>query len=210
MELFGVPISIWHALVVEEHTGIIVLIMLTLAVRVLADIWFRGKAPTPNVLKIRSASDTIAYVGSFVATIFLILSGVTGYLSLPYSSLISQPLLINKSLLALCALFFWASFFFLRYWFGPGLWNKAGLYLVYLLTAVLGFLFTMLTASMGAEIALGESAMQPVYQATGFSWQTFLIQPVDIELTLALVVVGVVIALVAVFRAPKNKSVPTS
>ncbi len=209
MDLFGVPISIWHALVVEEHSGIIVFIMLMLAVRVLADIWYRGKAATPLVLSIRSASDIIAYLGSFAAVVFLILSGITGYLILPYSSLVSQPLLINKSLLALGSLFFWAAFFFLRYWFGPGLWKRTGLYAVFVLTALLGFVFTTLTASMGAELAIGESALEPVYSAMGFSWSTFLVQPLDIEITLALVVVGVVVALVALLRAPKSKIAPS-
>ncbi len=209
MEVFGVPINIWHSLVVEEHSGIIVFIMLALAVRVLADIASRGKVASPRVQNIRTASDVIAYVGSFAAVLFLILSGVTGYLIYPYSTLVSQPLLINKSLFALGSLFFWAAFFFLRYWFGSGVWKRTGLYLVYLLTAVLGFVFTSLTASMGAEITLGESGFQPIYSALSFSWSTFTVQAVDIEITAALVVVGIVVALIAYLRAPKPKAAPS-
>jgi hypothetical protein len=209
MEVLGVPISIWHSLVVEEHTGIMVFILLLLAVRVLADIFSRGKVASPRVLSIHSASDTITYLGSIAVVAFLIVSGITGYLSVPYSSLISQPILIDKSLLALGSLYFWAAFFFLRYWFGPGLWKRAGLYAVYVLTALLGFLFTMLTASIGAELAVGESALEPVYSALSFSWSTFTLQPADIEITLALVVIGVVVALIALFRAPKSKTTPS-
>jgi hypothetical protein len=208
MDIFGVPVNIWHGLVVEEHSGIMVLILVTLAVRVLADIWYRGKVATPRVEGIRGASDTIAYVGAFACTVFLLLSGITGYLSVPYSSLVAQPVYLDKSLLALGALYFWAVFCFERYWFGPGVWKQKGLYLVYLLTAVLGFIFTMLAASVGAELTLGESALEPVYTALNFSWYKFSLQPVDIEITLALVVVGVVVALVALLRGPKSKTAP--
>jgi hypothetical protein len=209
MEVFGVPINIWHSLVVEEHSGIIVFIMIALAVRVLADITSRGKVASPRVLSIRNASDVIAYIGSAAAVLFLILSGVTGYLIYPYSNLISTPLLINKSLFALGSLFFWSAFLFLRYWFGSGLWKRAGLYLVYLLTAVLGFMFTSLTASMGAEITLGESGFQPIYSALNFSWSTFTVQAITIEITAAVVVVGIVVALIAYLRGPKAKATPS-
>ncbi len=209
MEVFGVPINIWHALVVEEHSGIIVFIMIALAVRVLTDIASRGKVASPRVLFIRSSSDTIAFLGSAAAVFFLLLSGITGYLIYPYSTLVSQDLLINKSLFALGSLFFWSAFFFLRYWFGSGVWKRAGLYLVYLLTAVLGFVFTSFTASMGAEITLGESGFQPLYSMFNFSWSTFTVQAVTIEITLALVVVGIVVALVAYLRGPKGKAAPS-
>jgi hypothetical protein len=209
MEVFGVPINIWHALVVEEHSGIIVFIMIALALRVIADIVYRGKTAPPQVLSLRSASDTIAYLGSAAAVFFLLLSGITGYLIYPYSTLVSQPLLINKSLFALGSLFFWSAFFFLRYWYGSGIWKRAGLYLVYLLTAVLGFVFTSFTASMGAEITLGESGFQPLYSMFNFSWSTFTVEAVTIEITVALVVVGIVVALIAYVKGPKEKIAPS-
>ncbi len=204
MDLFGVPINIWHSLVVEEHSGIIVFIIIALALRVLADIVYRGKAPSSRVMTIHTVSDTIAYYGSAAAVFFLVLSGITGYLILPYSTLISQDLLINKALFALGSLFFWSSFLFLRYWFGQGVWKRKGLYAVYIMTAALGFIFTTLTASMGAEITLGESALEPVYSVLSFTWSNFTVQAVDIEITAALVVIGVVVALVALFRAPRT------
>ena len=37
--------------------------------------------------------------------------------------------------------------------------------------------------------------MQPVYDALNFSWRTFTIQPLEIGITGALVIVGVVVAL---------------
>ena len=61
----------------------------------------------------------------FAAVVFLILSGITGYLIEPYSTLASDPLLLNKSHTALAALYFWAAFVFIRYWSGPRIVAKS-------------------------------------------------------------------------------------
>lgn len=196
IQVLGVPVGIWHGLVVEEHTGIAVFIILALVVRILTDLAARGPNPSPRVQIIRQGTDFIGYTGSLVVILFLIISGVTGYLVQPYSTLVGSPLLINKSLLALGALFFWSAFFLVRFVKGPALWQKRGLYFVEVVTAFLGITFTALTASMGAEITVGQSAMDPVYKMLGFSWKTFLVQPLEIEVTAALIVVGVVLALI--------------
>lgn len=196
MEFLGVPMYVWHSLVVEEHTGIIVFIIAALAVRVLADIIWRGAPESERLKSIHVGSDVIAYAGSFAAVVFLVLSGITGFLIQPYSTLVSEPILINKALLALGSLFFWTMFFFLRYWFGPRLWERRGLYITEVLTAIIGLIFTALTASVGAELSLGQSAFEPFYQAIGFSWRTFTIQPVDIAITGVVIVVGILLALI--------------
>jgi len=205
MQIFGVGVNIWHGLVVEEHTGIAIFVMLALVIRLLADISARGKAPTPRVTMIHQGTDFIAYLGSAAVVLFLVISGVTGYLIQPYSSLINSPILINKSLLALVALFFWVSFFLVRHLMGPTLWEKKGLYLTEWVTAVLGILFTALTASMGAELTVGASALEPVYSALSFSWKTFLVQPDVIIATAAVVALGIFLAfLVPIFERVKS------
>jgi hypothetical protein len=201
MQILGVPVNIWHGLVVEEHTGIAIFIMLALVVRLLGDISARGKPPSQRVLMIRQGTDFICYLGSAAVVFFLILSGVTGYLIQPYDKLIASPILINKSLLALVALFFWAAFFAVRYMMGPQLWEKKGLYVGQWVTAILGILFTALTASMGAELTVGQSAMEPLYSALNFSWKTFLVQTNVVLATAALVAVGVFLAyLIPIFK----------
>jgi hypothetical protein len=203
MDILGVPVGIWHGLVVEEHTGIAVFIVLALVVRILTDLAFRGPNPSPRVQMIRQGTDFVGYAGSLAVVFFLIVSGVTGYLIQSYSLLIQSPILINKSLLALAALFFWAAYFVVRFKFGSGLWQRRGLYLAELFTALLGITFTALTASMGAELTVGQSAMEPLYKMLSFSWKTFLVQPLEIEITAALIVVGVVLALIIPIRKSK-------
>ena len=202
----GVPISVWHALVVEEHSGIVVLVMLVLVGRVLADITARGKEPSARVKSIRQGSDTITYAGSFAAVIFLILSAATGYLIQPFDSLVASPLLMNKALTALGALFFWFAFFFVRYRVGPTVWEKKGLYAAQVFTALLGFVFTALAGSIGAELSLGQSVLDPLYRTLGFSWRTFQIQPLEVEVTAGiLVILAVAVLLVPGRRAKQPK-----
>jgi cytochrome b561 len=203
VDIFGVPVGIWHGLVVEEHTGIAVFIILALVVRILTDLFVRGPNPSSRVQITRQGTDFLSYWGSLAVVFFLILSGVTGYLIQPYSMLVESPLLINKSLMALAALFFWSAFFAVRFMAGPGLWQKRGLYLVEVVTALLGIFFTAITASVGAEITVGQSALEPVYRMLGFSWNTFLVQPLEVEITAGLIVVGVVLALVIPVRKAK-------
>jgi len=203
MEILGVPVNIWHGLVVEEHSGIAVFVILALVVRILVDLVYRGPNPSARIQALRQGTDFIGYAGSLAVVFFLILSGVTGYLIQPYSMLVQSTLLINKSLLALGALFFWGAYFVIRFRFGSGLWQKRGLYLVEVVTALLGIAFTALAASMGAELTVGQSALEPVYSMLNFSWKTFLVQPLEIEITAALIVVGVFLAFIIPVRKAK-------
>lgn len=203
MDIFGVPISIWHSLVVEEHTGIAVFLVIALVVRILTDLVYRGPNQPQWTQTMRQGIDFLAFTGSAAIVLFLIISGVTGYLIQPYSSLIASPLLMNKALLALTATFFWLAFFLVRFRAGAGLWEKKGLYATEVLTALLGITFTALTASMGAELMVGESALEPVYKMLNFSWSTFLVSPVVIEVTVGLVVIGLIVAILFPSRIKK-------
>lgn len=119
LDILGVPVLIWHSLIVEEPTGISVFVILVLTGRVVTDVLTKGKSASPRIERIRQASDSISYAGSLAAALFLVLAGITGFLIQPYSSLIAQPILVNISLLALGALFFWSAFFALRFLLGP-------------------------------------------------------------------------------------------
>ncbi len=105
IEVFGIPISVVHGLFVELHTGVAVFAFLALVAMLLTDLSLRGKPATTSVEIIRRDADAIAYIGAIVAVFFLILSGITGYLIEPYSTMATTPLLLNKSLTALsCSL----------------------------------------------------------------------------------------------------------
>jgi len=194
--IFGTPISTYHALIVELHTGIAVFAFLALVVMVLVDIVARIRhlAPTEQMQVIKRDADAIAYLGSLGTVFFLILSGITGFLIEPYSVLSTTPLLLNKSLVALAALYFWTVYAFVRYWEGPGLWKKAGLYLFGVATMLLGMLFLGLAGSIGGELSpYGGSVMDPLYKMLNFSWRNFKLTQNDVYLTLGLVVVAIVI-----------------
>ncbi len=185
----------WHDFVVELHTGVAVFAILAIVLRVLVDAGQRGKTnPSGRVLEIRQGTDFVAYAGSVVAVIFLVASGITGYYILPYSTLVSQTIYLNKAFTALGALFFWSAYAFLRYWSGPKMWEKKGLYAVAVATAFLGILFTTLAGSIGAELSIGQSVLTPVYNALSINFRQLALEPIDVEITAALLVIAILIA----------------
>ena len=203
------PASIVHGLVVELHTGVAVFAFLALLVMLITDLVARGKPPSERVQVIRRDADAISYLGALAAVFFLVISGITGYIIQPYSVLASSAFLLNKSLTALCALYFWAAFAFIRFWCGPGLWKKAGLYALSFITAILAILFTALAGSIGAELSpYGESVMDPVYKALGISFSTFTLTVTDVYATAGALIIVIVIVEVLILtqgRSAKTK-----
>jgi hypothetical protein len=191
-----VSMTILHAFVVEEHSGIVVFVFAAIIFRLLVDLRVRNGAASGRVSAIRQGADVISYMGALAAVIFLVLSAITGYLIQPFSVLVSQPILLNKSLTALGALFFWAAFLVLRYEVGPSMWQDRELYAIGVITATLGFAFTAITGSIGAELTLGHSVMDPVYQALSLNLRVWTLQPIDIGITVVLVLIGIVLAVV--------------
>lgn len=192
----------WHDFIVELHTGTVVFVVLAIALRVLVDLRNLGSAVvSERVQVIRDGTDFIAYTGSVLAVVFLVFSGLTGYLILPYSTLSSQAVYLNKALTALGALYFWSAFAFLRFWFGTEMWEKRGLYAFAVATAFFGLLFTTLAGSIGAELSIGQSVVQPVYNTLSINFKQLTLQTVDVEAT----IVVMAIAIVAVaFLKPKG------
>jgi hypothetical protein len=194
----------WHDFVVELHTGVAVFVILAIILRVVVAFNYPGNAAaSARVQGILQGTDFVAYAGSVLAVIFLFVSGITGYLLLPYSTLVGQAIYLNKAFTALGALFFWAAFAFLRYWSGPEMWEKRGLYALALVTAFFGLLFTTLAGSIGAELSIGQSVLTPVYNALSINFQQLTLQPIDVGITAALLIIAIVIA---VFLKPSRKA----
>lgn len=207
IEILGIPVNVLHALVVELHTGIAVFAFLALLAMLITDLVVRRKPASERVQIIRRDTDAIAYFGALGAAFFLILSGITGYLIEPYSTMISNPLLLNKSLTALGALYFWAAYAFIRFWCGPQMWRKAGLYALNFVTAVLALFFTTLAGSMGAELSpYGQSALNSVYNALGLNFRSITLAQNDVYITAAVLIV--IIAIVALFPLSKRSASP--
>lgn len=199
--IFGIPDATVHALVVELHTGIAVFAFLALLVMLVTDLFVRGRPPTERVMVIRTDADAIAYVGSLGAVFFLILSGITGYLIEPYSVLSTASILLNKSIVALGALYFWAAYAFIRFWFGPKLWRREGLYGLAFITAVLAILFTALAGSIGGELSpYGQSVMDPLYSALDINFRTLTLTQNDVYLTALAMAVAIIVVGAASLR----------
>jgi hypothetical protein len=193
LEFLGIQMLTWHDFVVELHTGVVVFVVLAIALRVVVDVGQRGKGASARAVEVRQGTDFVAYAGSVAAVVFLIASGITGYLILPYSTLSSQAIYLNKAFVALAALFFWGAFAFLRYWTGPAMWERRGLYALALVTAFFGLLFTTLAGSIGAELSIGQSVLTPAYNALSINFKQLTLQPVDVALTAAVLIIAIIV-----------------
>ena len=207
MMIFGVPITVVHALVVELHTGVGVFAFLAILAILGTSIVKRGSVLSPRMQNIRREADTIAYLGGIATVVFLILSGITGYFIYPYSNFVNNPLLLNKSLTALGTLYFWGAFVFIRFWCGPKIWETARLYALNFATAIIAIIFTTLAGSMGAELSpYGQSVLESTYKALGLNFKTLTITQTDIYITAAVFVVLIAVALVT---SPRKKLAPS-
>jgi hypothetical protein len=170
----------------------------------------RGKPASERVQVIRRDADAIAYVGAIANVFFIALSGITGYLIQPYSAIANSQFLLNKSLSALGALYFWAAYAFIRYRCGPGLWRKPGQYALGFGTALIAMTFTAVAGSIGAELSsFGQSVMDPVYGALGTNFRTLALTQESVYLTVAVMVVAVIIVGAITFTGRSNPKVKT-
>lgn len=193
MQFLGLQMLTWHDLVVEFHTGVALFVAIALVLRILVDIAARGEEPSGRVRAIRAGTDFVAYAGAVSATVFLFMSAVTGYLLQPYTTLIGDPLLLNKAFTALGALAFWLAFALLRFLAGPGLWQRRGLYALAMLTAFVAFLFTTVAGSLGAQLSIGQSVMDPLYQALSINFRAQTMPPLAVGLTAVVLVLGIIV-----------------
>jgi hypothetical protein len=58
----------------------------------------------------------------------------------------------------------------------------------------MAFLFTLVAGSIGAELSIGQSVMDPVYSALSINFRRVTLQPIDVEVTAALIAIGIIIA----------------
>jgi hypothetical protein len=190
IELFGIPVSVIHGLVVELHTGAAVFAFIALVAMLATDVLFKRWISIQRVQLVRQDADAIAYFGGIFSLFFLIISGITGYLIEPYINNATIPLLLNKELAALGALYFWGVYVFIRAWCGSGLWKKKGLYALEFITSIIAIFFTAIAGSIGGELsAYGESAMDPIYKALGISLKTLTITQADVYITAGILAV---------------------
>ena len=70
-------------------------------------------------------------------------------------------------------------------------------------TALLGLLFTTIAGSIGAELSIGQSVVDPVYNALSINMRQLTLQPIDVEITAALLIVAII---VVAFLKPSRKS----
>jgi len=166
-----------HSMLVELHSGMLVLAVICIFATIAARSHGRMRRtsesygvfwPADSFMgKIGRYAESTAYVAGIVGVIGIIFSAIVGFYVWPIDLVTSSNLGLNKIMFSVFALELWAVFVFLRSKYGENLWRNVGTATVYSLTGIFGFVFIVLTGSLGGHMAGIGSILDPVYTSVG-------------------------------------------
>jgi hypothetical protein len=198
-----------HSMLIEMHGG-----MLTLAiVCILATLVSRAQlriqktnekngilSPTDSFMgKIARYTEPTAYLAAIGGMIGLIASAIVGIYAWPINIITTSTLALNHIMFAVFALELWIIFVIVRSKYGENLWKNSGMASVYACLGIFGFLFVVLSGSLGAHMAIKGSVLDPVYALLGVNPVTFGVIGFDFVIVLVSVsVVAIIVPTAAV------------
>jgi len=161
-----------HALTVELHGGFFALAFFAIVVAFVCAIVLRlSKNPdgarTRWFSKVGAYMDAAGFLAAMAGVVLLILSAITGILTDPLNDLLADPLVLNKILLAVVALFIWSSLVFVRATLGRKLWTFPWAALCYTLFAIVGFVLVLTVIALGFTVVDGGSVLDPLWNFFG-------------------------------------------
>ena len=167
-----------HTVLVELHGG-----MLTLAVIcILATVVARGRLKPQKTNeslgsfwpadsstgRLARYTEPTAYLAEIGALFGIIASAIVGFFIWPLDFITTNVLgALSKVMFSVFALELVAVLVFLRSKYGQNLWIKGGTAAVYTCVGVLGFLMMVIAGSIGGQMALKGSILDPLYSLIG-------------------------------------------
>jgi hypothetical protein len=192
-----VPLSSYHIVMAELHTGMLVLAGLS----ILAIAVTKAMPKVKRFAGVQAMLDPTSYVAAIGGTIIFVMTGIVGVEIGPLGPLLTIPAAQNKIMFAAFALNLWIVVIILRTKFGPGLWNNRGLAATYTLATFAAMGFLTITGCESAHITGTISPFDPLWSLLGLNLdKTLVIFPALVSYALtavgvALVVVSLVLAL---------------
>jgi hypothetical protein len=161
-----------HALTVELHGGFFALAFFAIVVAFVCALVLRlsqnPAGPTTKWFsKVGAYMDAAGFLAALAGVLLLVLSAVTGILADPLSDLLADPLVLNKILLSVIALFIWSSLVFVRATLGRKLWTFPWTALLYTVFAIIGFGLVLTVITLGFTLADGGSVVDPLWSFFG-------------------------------------------
>lgn len=185
-----VELSGLHSITVSMHEGMLTLSFIAVVIRVLCMVipripvigWFFSRDFLAKVSHYMEATATLAAIGGIGGIFASAITG-TAMFAPGYSTMFGTPLVLNKLMWTIFAVEWWIIFLVLKIRFGKGLWNNRFIGGLHVASAVLGFLFVMLTGSLGGELAGKGTILEPFYERIGFDPTEPLLLPPIVSIT---------------------------
>jgi len=162
-----------HSMLVELHGGMLTLVAICILATVVARFHFSSRKtsgsygifwPADSFMgKVAQYAEPTAYVAAIGGAIGLIASAVAGLYIYPMSFVESSSLVLGKIAFSVFTLDLMLVFVFFRSKYGQNLWKGRGTAAVYACTGLAGFVFMVLTASIGGHMAGKGSVLDPLY-----------------------------------------------
>jgi hypothetical protein len=192
-----VPLTSYHLILTELHTGMLVLAGLCILAVALMKIVPGVKKLGP---KLAASLDSTSYVAMIAVTILLVASGIVGMLVYPLKILPMSPILENKIMFSILALNLWLVVSVVRVKSGSGIWNKRGLSAVYTAIAVAALGMVTITGCTSAHLTKTVSPLDPLWELVGVNLDNIIVIPkmasyAMIAVGLALVAITLILAL---------------
>jgi hypothetical protein len=181
----------FHAIVVSLITGLFFFTVLAVVVRLVMQ--WRGADPHAPLAV---GADQGALWAAIIGTVLIIAAMITGFSIWSPSAAFNSPIMRNKILTAILLLVTFAVFIVIRWSVGQRLWHNRTLSLFYGLLALAGFHWSMVTNSIGGDIAGIPSGYENLVRWSGVETRFTYYLPTWL---LVLIVVGSIAMLVLAY-----------
>ncbi|MCC5947270.1 MAG: hypothetical protein JJT89_02340 [Nitriliruptoraceae bacterium] len=190
----------FHAIVVSLITGLFFFALIAVLVR-LAIQW-RGSDPRS---RLAVGADQGALWSASIGTLLILGAVITGFAIWAPSAAINSPVMRNKILTALLLLVTYAIFVAIRWRFGERLWENKALSAFYAMVAIAGFHWSMVTNSIGGDIAGIPSGYETIVQLSGVETRFTYYLPTWVLITIVVISVAM-LALAYLGGTPEETS----
>jgi hypothetical protein len=210
-----VDISALHSMLIEMHGGMLTLATICIIAIILDRIHLKmsgtnnkeaGFWSTASAMgKLARLTEPTAYVAGIGGVIGLIISAIVGAYVWDIELLISDyfgNLGWTKVMFSIFATELWIIFVLLRKKYGENLWKNSGMAIVYSCVGVLGFLFVVISGSLGAHLtSLAHnldtgSVLDPIFELIGIDPLTFGVT--ESNFIIALIIGSIVLVIVPI------------
>ncbi len=192
----------YHSIVVSLVTGLFFFAMLAVLVRLV--LRWQGKNDSPLAV----AADRAALAAAGLGLALTAIGIVTGFTIWPLEATLRSSLMKNKILTSFLVLAFWGSYFVVRLRLGPAMWNSMAMSLYAFVLAASGYLFGLITNSIGGDAAGNPSGVEGIVRIFGVETRSTFYLPTWLNLTIiALGIIAVVLAVTGRDRAEERQEV---